>query len=110
MAGVLGFCVACEASATLTPYAVTEGKLFHLQERQVIAVALDDRAPGEGIEDVLQFGLRPSYEEKRSADRLELVLANAVLALRESPADFPLRFEALPGNRVKLTLQGPVAA
>ena len=47
MAGVLGFCVACEASATLTPYAVTEGKLFHLQERQVIAVALDDRAPGE---------------------------------------------------------------
>ena len=110
MAGVLGFCVACEASATLTPYAVTEGKLFHLQERQVIAVALDDRAPGEGIEDVLKFGLRPIYEEKKSADRLELVLANAVLALKETPNDFPLRFEALPGNRVRLTLQGPDAA
>lgn len=110
LAGVLNFGVACEASSPLAPYAVTEGKLFLLQERQVIAVALDDRAPGEGIEDALKFGLRPSYEEKKSADRLELVLANAVMALKESPSDFPLRFEALPGNRVKLTLQGPEAA
>jgi N-acetylmuramoyl-L-alanine amidase len=110
LAGVLNFGVVCEASSPLAPYAVSEGKLFSLQERQVIAVALDDRLPGDGIEDVLKLGLRPSYEEKRGADRLELVLANAVLALKETPADYPLRFEALPGNRVRLTLQGPDAA
>ena len=110
LAGVLNFGVVCEASAPLAPYAVTEGKLFLLQERQVIAVALEDRMPGEGVDDVLKLGLQPGYEEKRGADRLEVVLANAVLALKELPADYPLRFEALPGNRVKLTLPGPDAA
>ena len=110
LAGVLNFGVVCEASAPLAPYAVTEGKLFLLQERQVIAVALEDRMPGEGVDDVLKLGLQPGYEEKRGADRLEVVLANAVLALKELPTDYPLRFEALPGNRVKLTLPGPDAA
>lgn len=108
--GIAGFSAEVNASSALTPYAISEVKLFALQERQVLAVALDDRVPGGGIEDVLGYRLNPSYEEQRSTGRLEIVVANAVMALKELPPDFPIRMEAMAGNRVKLTYQATDAA
>ncbi len=94
----------------MTPYTISEVKLFTLQERQVLAVALDDRAPGGGIEDVLGYRLNPSYDEQRTAGRLEVVVENAVMALKELPPNFPIRMEAMAGNRVRLTYQAADAA
>ena len=108
--GIAGFSAGVNASSALTPYAISEAKLFALQERQVLAVALDDRAPGSGIEDVVGYRLNPSYDEQRTAGRLEIVVANAVMELKELPPDFPIRMEALPGNRVKLIYQAADAA
>ncbi len=108
--GIAGHSAGVNASSVLPPYAISEVKLFALQERQVLAVALDDRVPGSGIEDVLGYRLNPSYEEQRTAGRLEIVVANAVMALKELPPDFPVRLEAMTGNRVKLTYQAADAA
>jgi N-acetylmuramoyl-L-alanine amidase len=110
IAGVAGFSVGANASSAITPYVISEVKLFVLQERQVMAVALDDRAPGSGIDDVLGYRLNPSYDEKRAAGRVELVVANAVLALKDLPADFPILMESMAGNQVKLTYQAIDAA
>ena len=108
--GIAGFPAGVNASSAINPYTVSEVKLFALQERHVMAVALDERIPGNGIEDVLGYRLNPSFEEKRTAGRLELVVANAVLALKDLPPDFPIRMEAMAGNRVKLTYQAADAA
>ena len=110
IAVVAGFSVGTNASSAITPYVISEVKLFVLQDRQVMAVALDDRAPGSGIDDVLGYRLNPSYDEKRAAGRVELVVANAVLALKDLPADFPIRMESMAGNQVKLTYQAADAA
>ena len=108
--GIAGFSAVVNASSALNPYAISEVKLFSLKERQVLAVALDDRTPGEGVEDVLGYRLNPAYDEQRTAGRLEVVVENAVMALKELPPNFPIRMEAMAGNRVKLTYQAADAA
>ncbi len=66
------------ASAPMTPYTVSEIKLFTLHERQVVAVALDDRISGKGIDEVLGYRLNPSISEQRTGDRLAVTLSNVV--------------------------------
>jgi len=108
--GIAGFSAVANASSTLKPYTISEVKQFALKDRQVLAVALDDRTPGSGVEDVLGYRLNPSYDEQRTVGRLEVVVENAVMAIKELPPDFPIRMEAMVGNRVKLTYQAVDAA
>lgn len=96
-------------SAGTAPYAVTDIRVFKLQERTVTAVAVEDRIPGKGIDDVLGYRIDPSFEEKHVAGRLEVVLTNVVLSLKDMPANLPLTVEDLGGGRVRLAVSGPDA-
>ena len=82
---------ACSAPASL--HSVSEIKLFTLQERTVVAVAIEDRIPGKEVENVLGYHLTPVYEEKRSADRWEVILSNVTPTWKELPAGLPLSVE-----------------
>ena len=94
---------ACSAPASL--HSVSEIKLFTLQERTVVAVAIEDRIPGKEVENVLGYHLTPVYEEKRSADRWEVILSNVTPTWKELPAGLPLSVENMGMNKIKLSLQ-----
>ncbi len=94
------------ASAPMTPYTVSEIKLFTLHERQVVAVALDDRISGKGIDEVLGYRLNPSISEQRTGDRLAVTLSNVVMAVKDLPSDLPLRIEAKGSGQISFSLKG----
>ena len=108
-AWLLGASVAVAASAGGL-YNIPEIKVFQLQDRQVVAVAVENRIPGQGIEEELGYRLEPSFSEKRSANRLEVVLSNVSPGVFEVPASTPLTFEKLSTEQVRFTLSGEQAA
>lgn len=110
LAAFLGWGNAVAGAAAEPPYPVSEFRLFALQERTVAAVAIDHRLPGNDIENVLGYRLTPVFEEKRTAGRLEVTLANVTPAWRELPAGLPLSVENPGGNRLKFVLNSPEAA
>ena len=106
---LLGASVAVAAPAEGI-YNIPEIKVFHLQDRQVVAVAVESRIPGHGIEEVLGYRIEPSFSEKRSANRLEVVLSNVSPGSFEVLASAPLAFEKLGAEQVRFTLNGEQAA
>lgn len=98
------------ASGPMTPYLISDIKVFSLQERQVVAIALDDRLPGAGIDNVLGYQVKPVMEEKRQTNQLQLILSQVNLSLREMPNPMPLKMQSLGANRVSFVLDGPDAA
>ena len=90
-------------------YPLPEAKLFVLQERTVAAVAIEHRLPGKDLEEVAGFQLTPVFEEKKTAGRLEVTLANAMPTWRELPAGWPLTAENLGAGRVRFVLNAPLA-
>jgi len=98
------------ASGPLSPYMISEIKLFSLQDRQVVAIALDDQIPGKGIDEVLGYRLKPSFDEQRQADRLTVTLSNVSLSVKELPPEFPLQLESLEAGRLKISLKGLAAS
>ena len=101
---------AAAGAAASPPYSVPEIRLFELQERTVVAVAVEQRLPGPGVENVLGYRLTPLFEEKRTAGRLEVTLDNVTPVWRELPAGLPLSVENPGGNRLKFVLNSPEAA
>lgn len=98
------------ASGPLTSYMISEIKLFSLQDRQVVAIALDDRISGKGIDEVLGYRLKPSFEEQREIDRLTVTLSNVSFSVKELPPELPLQLETLRAGRLKISLKGAAAA
>ena len=87
-----------------------EIKVFQLQERQVVAVAIENRIPGQGIEDVSGYRLDPIFTEKRNANQLEVVLANVTTGLRETPAGSLVTMENPEADQIRFSLKGAEAA
>lgn len=100
------FSFSVNASGPMVPYSISEVKVLSLKERQIVAIALDDRIPGEGIDNVLGYKLNPVFEEKRQANQLQFVLSQVNWAVREMPNSMPLQMEVLKGNRVSFSLKG----
>lgn len=98
------------AALAAAPDSIAEVKVFQLKERQVVAVALENRMPGEGIEDVLGYRLEPKFSEKRTANRLEIALSNVSPGNREMPAGSLLRWEKASAGQALLSLSGAEAA
>ncbi|MEI7463497.1 MAG: N-acetylmuramoyl-L-alanine amidase, partial [Candidatus Taylorbacteria bacterium] len=104
-------CGSVAAAATATEkYKMPEIKVFQLQERQVTAVAVENRIPGQGIEDVSGYRLEPVFTEKRSANQLEVVLSNVNTEIRETPAGSLVAMENLGTDQVRFSLKGAEAA
>ena len=97
------------AARILNPYTIPEIKWFTLQERTVVAVAIDDQKTGYNVENVLGYQLIPTFDEKRTADRLEVTITNVVPAWRDLPAGLPLTVEHLGAGKIKLSLQSSAA-
>lgn len=95
--------------AGTAPYSVTDFKVFRLQERSVVSVAIEDRIPGKGIDEVLDYRIDPAFEEKRLPGRLEVTLNNVVLSVRDFPAGLPVLVEEAGLGKVRLTFAGPEA-
>ena len=98
------------ASAPLVPYSVPEIKIFSLQDRTVVAVAIEDRIPGKDIENVLDYRLSPAFDEKRFANRLEVALSNVMPTWKELPAGLPLALEPMGTGKILISLKAPEAA
>ncbi|HWR05553.1 DUF5050 domain-containing protein [Sporomusa sp.] len=60
--------------ATDTP-AVVELKLFHLEYKDVVAIAVETRLPATGVADPLTYMLEPVYQVTRQDGLLEITLA-----------------------------------
>lgn len=109
---VLGFCRfgMADAFAPISLYGIPEVRLFALQDRTVVAVAIEDRVPGKDIDNVLEYRLMPVFTEKRTADQLEVTLSNVAPAWKELPAGLPLLVENMGMGRIKVSLQGKEVA
>jgi len=57
-------------------YTVPEIKVFSLQRKDVVAIAVEQCLPTADIPDPLQYMMRPQYSEKISGTRLEVTLSN----------------------------------
>ena len=93
-------------SVPASPYFVSEIKLFTLQDRTVVAVAIEDRIPGKDIENVLGYHLTPVYEERRAPERLEAILSNVTPTWKELPDGLPLLVENMGMGKIKISLHG----
>ena len=109
---IVGFCWSGLVSAAVpqSHYSVPEIKIFALQERTVVAVAIEDRIPGGAVQNVLGYRLAPVYEEKRKVDRLEVTLSNVVPMWKELPVGLPLAVENLGAGQIRLSFTAPEAS
>ncbi|HWR30022.1 MAG TPA: DUF5050 domain-containing protein [Negativicutes bacterium] len=98
------------AAAPLGLYSVPEIKIFTLQERTVVAVALEDRVSGKDIENVLGYRLMPVFDEKRSKDQLEITLSNVMPTWTELPVGIPLVIETVGAGQIRFSLKAQEAA
>jgi N-acetylmuramoyl-L-alanine amidase len=91
-------------------YNIPEIKVFQLQDRQVVAVAVEQTISGQEIEDVLTYKLVPRFSEKKSANSLEVVLTNVSARFQEVPTAGLLKIEKTGSDQVRFSLSGDQAA
>ena len=98
------------AAAVAVKYNIPDIKVFQLQERQVVAVAVENRIPGQGIDDVLGYHIDPVFTEKRAVNRFEVVLSNVAMISRDMPANSLVAAENIGPDQVRFSVSGEDAA
>ena len=86
------------------PYEITEVRSYSLKQRDVVAVAIEERVSGEDVEDATQFGIEPAYKVKTIAGRVEVTVTNVKPKLRANPEYPGFSMEISGSNEVRLFL------
>lgn len=98
------------AASQLDRDKLVDAKVFDLRDRQVVALVLENRLDGEGVEQVQGLRLEPDYREIRSAGGLAIALANVQTEIRAMPPGSLLILEPAAPGQALFSLSGPEAA
>lgn len=67
---------AFSGSSAAMGYAVPEIKIFSTQQKDVIAIAVEERLPADAVADPLAYMVEPQYGEKTTGSKIEVTLSN----------------------------------